>query len=383
MKTDIDSIKRLIVCSLLDELSPSEKELLDAWRRQDTQHEEIYRRIVSGEECFPRLQEMLEVDVALAEEKNRQLLRSREVKKRVVRLIPYAAVVVMALGIWMLVRDGEYRDGEASVVAAGGKQAELVMYNGEIIQLTTATDMELKDNNTNIRIVDNVVSYDAGMSSAEERKVHMLRTPLGGEYAVTLSDGSKVWLNAMSELSFPIAFNGTIREVFLKGEAYFEVAPDKNSPFIVHTEEYDVRVLGTVFNISAYPDDSRLTTTLCSGSVVVDPLNRTLKTYRLQPGEQLNYYRENGNITQERVDTDLYTAWVNGYFRFENNSIEEVFDVLRRWYDIEVNYEKPESRNELFSGKLPRFNDLQIIIDLIEKVSPLKIDVEGKKVIIK
>ena len=130
--------------------------------------------------------------------------------------------------------------------------------------------MKLRERSSNIQVKGNVVYYEEKKDSVTIDEYNMIRTPLGGEYSLTLSDGTKVWLNAMSELRYPVAFGGDLREVELKGEAYFEVAENKNKPFIVRTDEFNVRVLGTSFNISAYADSPLALTTLCSGQVRCD-----------------------------------------------------------------------------------------------------------------
>jgi len=223
-----------------------------------------------------------------------------------------------------------------------------------------------------------VVYYEEKKDSVTIDEYNMIRTPLGGEYSLTLSDGTKVWLNAMSELRYPVAFGGDLREVELKGEAYFEVAENKNKPFIVRTDEFNVRVLGTSFNISAYADSPLALTTLCSGQVRLTDCMNPENEQDLLPGEQLLFHRESRKMEIRNVDTDVFVSWREGFFQFDNHTVEEVFMILQRWYNVQVFYANTEARQEVFTGKLPRFDNMMIIIDLIKRVSDLKITVDGK-----
>ena len=196
------------------------------------------------------------------------------------------------------------------------------------------------------------------------------------------SDGTKVWLNAMSELRYPVAFSGDLREVELRGEAYFEVAENKNKPFIVRTDEFNVRVLGTSFNISAYADSPLALTTLCSGQVQLTDCMNPKNEQDLLPGEQLLFHRESRKMEIRNVDTDVFVSWREGFFQFDNHTVEEVFMILQRWYNVQVFYANTEVRLDCFTGKLPRFDNMMIIIDLIKRVSDLKITVDGKVIYI-
>ena len=148
------------------------------------------------------------------------------------------------------------------------------------------------------------------------------------------------------------------------------------------TDEFNVRVLGTSFNISAYSDFPLAHTTLCSGHVRLSDRMNPGKEVDILPGEQLLFHRDSREMNVQEVDVDVFVSWRDGSFQFDNNTVEEVFTILQRWYNIQVFYANVEVRQELFTGKLPRFDNLQIIIDLIERVSDLKIEVRGKMIYI-
>ena len=283
---------------------------------------------------------------------------------------------------FLMNRSGEVREEVPVALSAGGKYAELILANGQKVDLHEGMEIKLRERNSNIQVKGNVVYYHKKKDSVMVEEYNMIRTPLGGEFSLTLADGTKVWLNAMSELRYPVAFSGDLREVELRGEAYFEVAENKNKPFIVRTDEFNVRVLGTSFNISAYADSPLALTTLCSGQVQLTDCMNPKNEQDLLPGEQLLFHRESRKMEIRNVDTDVFVSWREGFFQFDNHTVEEVFMILQRWYNVQVFYANTEVRLDCFTGKLPRFDNMMIIIDLIKRVSDLKIEVRGKMIYI-
>ena len=199
---------------------------------------------------------------------------------------------------------------------------------------------------------------------------------------VELPDGTHVCLGSKTVFHYENDYGRKQRTVYLEGEAYFEVKKNEAKPFIVKTDEFNVRVLGTSFNISAYSDFPLAHTTLCSGHVRLSDRMNPGKEVDILPGEQLLFHRDSREMNVQEVDVDVFVSWRDGSFQFDNNTVEEVFTILQRWYNIQVFYANVEVRQELFTGKLPRFDNLQIIIDLIERVSDLKIEVRGKMIYI-
>ena len=159
----------------------------------------------------------------------------------------------------------------------------------------------------------NTLIYDAGEKGVQV-EYHTIRVPRGGEYNLQLADGTKVYLNAGSSLRYPVRFTGKRREVTLSGEGYFEVAKDSTQPFVVRAGDVDVRVLGTAFNVNAYPEKETVATTLVEGRVQV---NYKTGQQVIQPGMQLVYDKQNGKVDVSVVDTEVYTSWKDGYYYFK------------------------------------------------------------------
>lgn len=385
MNADNEKIKRIIVKSVLGTLTEEENFVLEEWFQENDRNRVLYQKLSSTVELKHKYKQYENIDVAGAFRRNQRRLYQNVPNRVLKRILPYAAVVLLLFGgvfCFLMNRSGEVREEVPVALSAGGKYAELILANGQKVDLHEGMEMKLRERSSNIQVKGNVVYYEENKDSVTLGEYNMIRTPLGGEYSLTLADGTKVWLNAMSELRYPVAFGEGVREVELKGEAYFEVEKNEGKPFIVKTDEFNVRVLETSFNISAYLDSPLAHTTLCSGHVRINDRTNPGKEVDILPGEQLLFHRDNREMSVREVDTDVFVSWREGFFQFDNNTVEEVFTILQRWYNIQVFYANVEVRQELFTGKLPRFDNLQIIIDLIERVSDLKIEVRGKMIYI-
>ena len=202
-----------------------------------------------------------------------------------------------------------------------------------------------------------------------------LEVPVGGEYRLTLSDGTRVWLNAASSLTYPEIFQDRERVVELTGEAFFEVKPDTALPFIVKTQGMRVKVLGTTFNVKAYPDELKLYTTLVEGKVEVfsDYLHRGVMLY---PGEQA--VSDSSEIQKRQVNVQPYISWKEGKFVFINAPLGEICKQIARWYDVEIQFADNEIGKVCFTGAILKFRPLEDLLDMIEVTSRVQYRREGK-----
>jgi transmembrane sensor len=260
-------------------------------------------------------------------------------------------------------------------VAPGGNKAILTLGDGSSITLDEAKNDTLgKQGNTSIIKLQNgeVLYKDAGTTTAVT--YNTLTTPRGGQYQLTLPDGTQVWLNAASSLHFPTSFTGNSREVALTGEGYFDVAPLPGKPFHVKVNGTEIAVLGTQFNVMAYTNEQVMAVTLLEGAVNVSK-NGIVK--KLQPGQQARIPASN-NITVTNVDTQGAVAWKNGFFIFERADIATVMRQLERWYDIEVVYEGTP-REMHFGGGIQRSLPLSRVLNILEKNQVL-FKIEGRKI---
>jgi hypothetical protein len=288
---------------------------------------------------------------------------------RTVRLWPRiaAAAVILVLfstGVYF------YNHKETKViakedVAPGSNKAMLTLTNGKTINLS-----HLK---TGVIINAAALTYDDGTSIGEDSKTAdpqqmVLHTPKGGTYQIVLPDGTKVWLNAASSLTFPVSFKGLKeRAVALSGEAYFEVVAVAKQPFRVTTTAQTVEVLGTHFNMNAYDGEAIAKTTLLEGSIRVGKL-------LLKPGEQAA-----GDVKITDVNTDEIMGWKNGYFVFENEQLPSIMRKISRWYDVEVVF-KGEMPEDEFGGRVSRFGNLSQVLKKLELTNKVHFKIEGRTV---
>lgn len=267
-------------------------------------------------------------------------------------------------------------------------QTMLTLPDGRQIPLDSiASGNTISDNQFRMsKLNEDEIAYNTDPAFAAP-EFHTISVPRGGRaYRVLLADGSRIWLNAESSLRYPSYFTGNDRMVELTGEGYFEIAPRLKSrdsglkggkmPFLVKLHNMQVEVLGTHFNIMSYQDEQRTETTLIEGSVKVITNNKSVV---LTPGKQAQLY-SNGVFQIANTDTALATAWVNGYFHFDKADIKTIFRQIGRWYDLDVAYKGAPS-TDLFSGKMERSLPLSGILKLFAS-SPIKVQVEGKKLIV-
>jgi transmembrane sensor len=268
-------------------------------------------------------------------------------------------------------------------IAPGSNRAVLTLANGSQVILTGAQNGLLsQQGNTKVIKLDNgELAYDANGATAAKGSgapiYNTVSTPRGGQYQIILSDGTKVWLNAASSLRFPTAFSGKDRTIRITGEAYLEVAPDKDKPFIVQAGETQTRVLGTHFDVMAYGDEKAIRTTLLEGSVRMD--KGTLSSL-LRPGEQGAFEPGAGVLTTKEVNVKAAIAWKDGYYYFDRTKMEDVMRQISRWYDVDIVYQGAVPRDEIV-GKIPRTAYVSEVLHIMELIG-IRFRIEGKKIIV-
>ncbi|NHA02363.1 FecR family protein [Mucilaginibacter sp. HC2] len=271
-----------------------------------------------------------------------------------------------------------------TLIVPGSNKAFLTMANGKIILLSNASNGVLaKTNSGNISKIRNgqIVYNTTGAGKINDGQSigdNILTTPKGGEYEVVLPDGTKVWLNAASSLNYPVAFTGNDRQIKLIGEAYFEVAKNKDKPFYVNINNVQVRVLGTHFNVEAYNDDENIKTTLLEGSVQISK-NNTHSI--LAPGQQAVINKNSNNIVVSTADIDDAMAWKNGYFIFDHDNIQGIMKKVSRWYDVDVTYQG-NFTDLKFGGTFYRSKSVEELLQHLESVGNIHFAIKGRRIIV-
>ena len=244
----------------------------------------------------------------------------------------------------------------------------------------------LQEGDARISIRNKLLSYTSTDQESRGTEIiyNELKTPRGGGYNLQLADGTGVWLNAGSSIRFPVSFTEDTRQVYLEGEAYFEVSHN-GSPFIVSTEDMDVRVLGTSFNISAYADEPQFKTTLVEGKVRVELKgqgNSLSNSLVLSPDQQAILHRSEGELSNVEVNSSLYTSWMRGKLEFHNESLDLVMKRLARWYDFEYEFENPQAKEFHFSARLNNGENISNIIEMLEMTTDVKFELRDQKIVI-
>jgi len=354
---DMNRITALTVKYLRKEITPAEMEELEAWKKQSPVNAQRFEDRVNAENLAESIAIMEEAEHI--KQKARENLRFPGQAK--VRTLPWlrlaiAAVFIglIATGIVLWQEKQEKPIPQAGVtvthdLAPGGDRAVLKLADGSTITLDSAHNGLLASQGSSqvMKTANGKLVYNQDGTS-QSIGFNEVETPRGGQYALTLPDGTQVWLNAQSSIRFPTAFTGATREVTVTGEAFFKVAKDKAHPFRVTAAGTTIEDLGTEFNIQAYTDESSLQATLVEGAVRVSKGNERAD---LQPGQQVSVTSSIGKISN--VDTEPFTAWKDGLFEFNSADIETIMRALGRWYDVDIKYEAGKDQHT-FTGQMNR-----------------------------
>ncbi|HOZ84082.1 MAG TPA: FecR domain-containing protein [Niabella sp.] len=328
-----------------------------------------------------------------------QKIESDNIKKsegKIIRVQKYwwvaaSVLVAVALSAYFLVQDKktgkklaitQQEQPAINDIAPGGNKAILTLADGTQVVLDSANNGAISNqgNVTVIKLNDGQLAYNAAGNSASVATIqyNTIATPRGGQYQLVLMDGTKVWLNSSSSLKFPTTFGGTERKVELTGEGYFEVAKDKTKPFYVSTGSMNIKVLGTHFNVSAYSDEDAFKTTLLEGAVEVNASGQIAK---LNPGQQAKLHTSGARLqTINNVDLSQVVAWKNGFFSFNDASIQTIMKQFANWYDIDVSYQGKMS-DARYSGKVQRNMSLQKVLEVLS-FTDIKIKLSARKVMV-
>lgn len=269
-------------------------------------------------------------------------------------------------------------------IVPGSSKAILVLGNGAEIALSDSAGPQIieKDGARVSKLARQLV-YQSGASGQEGEEVqyNTLITPRGGEYAVVLPDGTKVWLNADSRLYYPTRFTGSERKVELKGEAYFEVVHNAAQPFEVVVNGLKVTDIGTRFDIRAYGDEPAIKTTLVEGKVKVENMNAAAGApVLLHPGSQAVTPASGGEIRIVKTDIDDVLGWKNGLFIFDGESLGGIMSDISRWYDVNVQFDNPAEQRLHFTGSIRKYGEIQTVLHLLALTGEVRFTIEGHKV---
>jgi transmembrane sensor len=305
-------------------------------------------------------------------------------KTRIRRLRPWvaaAACVLLIAGI-AIYHFGPVKNtpqlAAVHMLTPGGPKAILTLGDGSRIPLDSKANGTIARQGATrvVKLSNGQLAYQTGANGEMPVYSNTLSVPRGGEYRLTLPDGSRVWLNAASSITYPSAFTGTTRNVQLDGEAYFEVTHDGDRPFTVSTGSTQVKVLGTEFNLMAYGDEGTVDATLVNGSIKV---SKGIKSKVIRPGEQVSLPDGSRELNIVHPDMEKVLAWKDGEFSFEGTDIKVIMRQIARWYDVDVAYQGDVSQISLL-GVISRKENANQLLEILEKTGKVHFSINGRTI---
>lgn len=375
MKTTTD-ISKLIARKILDDtLAPEEEAALQAWlsdERNAATYEEVKRLdLVSAMLRLEREDYGERMVARFRRTQQRRMLRLF-LRRASVWAGVAAVVALLFLAVPRSARRlaGDNTQQTAMTIVPGEAKAILTLADGQQIDVTGGDH----------RVVDRLLdSVSMALADTVAMRYNTLSIPRGGEFRYELADGTRVWLNAESELRFPETFGGGERRVYVKGEVFFDVAHDEAHPFVVSTGRGDVRVLGTRFNLTDYVG-TPLAATLVEGRIRFHTPDG--RDYDVRPSQQLTFDEAGGTVDVQTVDVSVYTAWVDHQFVFRNQSLEDILTTLSRWYDFHPVFADDSLRDIRLSGRLYRGDDIRVLLNSYERAAGIRFVIRGENILV-
>lgn len=384
-KTKLDhETEDWLIAFLSGELDEREEENVRVWLEASQENRNAYESLMKD---YLRIRWVQE-DVHIREEQAKKIIFSSLKKKR--NLTPYYGVaasiaVLLIVTLFFFIREDKQVVSEKLVVSEIKpiqSKAMLVLSTGEQIQLTKSTQ-KIQEQDGSVLKIDSVmgVQYDALSTQRVEKPIYnKIVVPRGGEYFVTLSEGTKVWLDADSELEYPVFFSGDFREVKLKGNAYFCVTKKNDKPFVVRAGEFSLKVYGTEFNVNAY-DLQNIETVLVNGSIGFKA-NISTPERMMAPNELAVSDSRTGQSEIHQVDIYPYIAWKNQNIVFVNERLESIMEKMARWYDVTVFFQDESLKDLRFDCNMRRYADIRDLFFFLVKTSNARFALNGRTVVI-
>lgn len=376
------NIADIIFSYIRGTISEKDKLLLDKWIKSSPENEKLFASL-----CLKKSFEVKSELYKSFELQNRYSHIERTIRRKSNLRMIYryssiaAAVLLPILIVLVLVKYPKQIHDKVTLtgqINPGKSSAILYTSDGKSIDLEKE-EFVIKDvNGANIENKNRSLVYKKDSLRGQElmEKISRVEVPRGGEYNMVLSDGTKVWLNSESSIKYPIRFLGKNRIVRVSGEVYFDVAHDKQRPFIVVANNAKIEVLGTEFNIRAYNDEDYIATTLVEGKVRTWTGNN--KPSVLEPSQQYVLNKKTGSSKITKVDIEQYIAWKNGLFVFNRRRLEDILNIISKWYDVEIFFEVNSLRDIVFSGRLKKYDNAEALLKIFEEMEDVKFKIKGK-----
>lgn len=381
-----DYMEDLIYRILAGEANVEEQEEFEIWLREDDEHrvffEKIERAWYTGK--YAARWKNVEMSAAWKAVEHKRELGQRRYFRRIGWSVA-AAVTVLVVFTWVMFLGGEKSPetviAQSVIGRPGESKALLVLSSGTKVELNSQIGDTIREEGRSILNERDYIDYSRQDNDSQVKEVvyNELIVPAGGEYRLVLSDGSVVYMNSESRLKYPVKFIEDKRVVKLEGEAYFDVTHDEQHPFIVRTEQLNVKVLGTGFNVMAYKGDARTEVTLVHGKVDVKSKNIS---EILTPSRQFVMNNDTREYEVRSVNVNTYVDWKNGILNFDAMPLEELGEKVSRWYGVKFFFSKESLKYLKFSGAFKKYNNIDYILDLIEATTDVSFELKGDVVIV-
>lgn len=366
------------------ELDDEQCAIVERWLDADPANREEFERLVK--DClhirWARKEQL--VDAVKGKKLMSRRISGIKVRRMWYGVAASIAIIVAFGGVYLMNKPLPEKKSIArnEVIRHGFPQARLVLSSGKVIDLTDNKDAILEQDGSVVKMKDGKgIEYNTEQTGAANEVIYnKIIVPRGGEFFVTLADGTEVWLNADSELEYPVKFTSDKREVRLKGEAYFSVKKDTKKPFLVRSGEYQLKVYGTEFNLNTYKNNE-IQAVLVKGSVGFKA-NRTAGEVRLKPNQLGVADEATGKTEVKDVDVYPYIAWKSQDVVFVNERLESIMEKAARWYDVNVFFQNESLKDLRFFGNMQRYADIQELLFFLENTSDARFSVKDRTVIV-
>jgi ferric-dicitrate binding protein FerR (iron transport regulator) len=353
----------------------------DLWESYIRDHQEKKEQIADAILIIKSLQP---VEPVIPKQKSINILLKERNKTRFIHFAKYAAGLALLITagsvLWFSVQ--VKKDFPIAANSGLSQKGKVILSNGVTREFNTVQTIIKQTDSKDLTINNDTVKITGNKDDLKASAMNQIIIPYGKQSEVTLSDGTHIWLNSGSQLSYPSEFKKESREVYLVGEAFFDVKSNAAQPFYVITREFKIKVIGTRFNVCAYDNDRVVQAVLQRGKISAGKNTLFAATVDLLPGERIVYDKESNEISKDKVNVEFFTSWINGYLYFENQPIAEVFKKLERQYNQKIKAEEG-LENITFSGKLDLKNKLLDVLENISFASSLRVTEENQTLIIK
>lgn len=365
-------IAKILASLFTHSSTPEEEKAYRTWLDENPEHQKIADRILNKETYEENSQLIKSFSSQKAWDRISPLLGDR----KSINLFSWKKSLKYAALILLLIIPASYltytwiTEESISDITPGKLGGELTLSDGKTFDLSD--NILLPENAAKVFVIDSKgINYQTPINKPQVKEIqNTLRTLQGMECLITLSDGTRVHLNAETKLTYPVCFSSKKRIVQIEGEAYFDVAPDKEHPFIVKTSHTSIQVTGTSFNVRAYADEETESTTLISGTVKISSGN---EAFELVPNQHYTYNKSTNTNTVTNVNTELYTSWESGSFIFLNVPLENVMSYLSKWYGFEYSFDDETAKQVRIGAYLNRYANMNPIIDMITELNLVNI----------